>query len=91
MESVEFFRELVSLPIFYLGLIVFGMLINMICMLFVNYHAFGWLHGRDRDKGWRISDMLIKIQIGAVIIQVASLVTLVIGLVLTKDLLTPFF
>ena len=86
-----FIGEIVSLPVFYLGVILFGMLINIICMPLVNYYAFSWAYGKDMWRGWRIADILIKVQIVAVVFQVVALIILVVGLVLSKNLFIPFF
>ena len=89
--KLEFFRELVSLPIFYLGIVLCGMLIQLVCMPLVNYHAFGWLYGRDRDRGWNIADRIIKIQKITGVLMVVAGVILIIGMYVSKNYFIPFF
>lgn len=91
MEIVESLRDLISLPVFYLGIVLCGMLIQLVCMPLVNYHAFGWLYGRDRDRGWNIADRIIRIQkITAVVMAIAGAI-FVIGLFISKSHFLPFF
>jgi hypothetical protein len=89
MEKIESFKELLSLPVFYLVIAIISVFISLVSMPIVNHYAFGRCH--DRDRGQEIANRIVKIQFFLVVIMIVTGITFVIGLCKSGDNFVPFF